>query len=316
LSKELLESVKESGVLVTVTVKNGWDVEERVEFAFKSLTRLYELRIFGKRKFKEIRRKFFEELRAYRQRLKELNFSPKEIERKVELQKKLFREFVNRYRNRAGAEKLKLGQILPIVWVFELTKFEKGYHPHWHGVGFFEMPKLLLTVLWREATKGEADITDIRRIRDMREAVKYLEDYVADFVDVDVVEIEEKLEVEMALYGRRKVRAWRFDLIKIKGQQFGEKDKKRGSKRIHLEEVKLISNKKNLHDYWEVRKKVKKGGRILYMVVELKDWDVEIGTRVVLVGYMTEEGIELEVKDGWEEVWKEYVKRRLKRRIE
>jgi hypothetical protein len=143
---------------VTLTVKNGFDVKERIDFAFKSLTRLYELRPFRPRVWKRIREQFYQELKAYERNLKKQvksgKLSKAEARKKVDLQKWLFKRFEKRYKNLPDAKQLKFGQIFPAIWAFELTyNAEEGIHPHWHGVLAGEIPKLLLTVLWKEATK-------------------------------------------------------------------------------------------------------------------------------------------------------------------
>jgi len=147
----------------------------------------------------------------------------KDVEYKVKTQGRLFKRFVNRWRKLPNAKELKFGQLFPALWVFELTGKAGDFHPHWHGIAFGEIPKLLITVLWKMATNGEAYITDVRAIKGGKKAVKqvvnYVRDYVADgFIDIQSSKggegLSEKvmLEVEMALHGRRKVRAWGFDL--------------------------------------------------------------------------------------------------------
>jgi len=302
-------------VFAGITIKNGWDIKERVDFAFKSLTRLYELKIFGKRKWKEIKKAFFEELKEYRRNLKAKGVKAKKIRRKVRYQIKLFKEFVRRYKNLPNAEKLKFGQIVSALWVFELTyNPEEGYHPHWHGLVLTRIPKVLLTALWKMATKGEAFITDVRKVKDVEEGIEYVEDYVADgFIDVGEgtePNYEQMVEVEEALHGRRKVRAWGFDLMK--GQQFGQKEESPyiwvhsyGLKISLLKE----SGKENLHDYWKKRREArKKGEKIPYLVLKVVEAEGLFGRSLYLLGYMRSDGlIELEPinwedKEFWEEL--------------
>ena len=305
----------------TLTVKNGFDVKERIDFAFKSLTRLYELRPFRPRVWKRIKEAFYEELKAYEQNLEKLvkagRLRKSEAERKVGLQKTLFKKFEKRYKNLPNAKQLKFGQIFPAVWAFELTYDPAtGIHPHWHGVLIGEIPKLLLTVLWKEATKGEAYITDIRFVAGGKEARKqvldYVNDYLADgFVDVgDISKADKELliEVEEALHGRRKVRAWGFDLIK------GNNSDSSPYQWVHAHSVALKvlpkSGKKNLADYWKVRRKVRKQNkREPYLVVEfLLDREI-FGRRMLLLGYLTPDGlIELEpVNVSDEDDWQNFV---------
>ena len=323
--KELLKRYEthEVKVFITTSIRNGFDIHERVEVLSKSLTRLYELKIFGKRKWREVRKAFFEELKEYRENLKRKGLKPKEIRRKVKLQVRLFKKFVNRYRNLPDKEKKKLGQILNVLWAFELTyNPETGYHPHLHGIGLGEIPKVLLTVLWRMATKGEGEIVDVRKVKDMEEAFDYLEDYLADgFIDLGDfrgVSKEQMIEVEEALHGRRKVRVWGFDLLK--GQQLGlegsgaEGESGEGDNSwliVHARKLGikiLIKERKNLYDYWkEYRKARKEGKERPYFVGELENGEYYYGKRLVLLGYITPEGrirlepVEIKEIEGWKE---------------
>jgi hypothetical protein len=203
------------------------------------------------------------------------------------------------------------------VWTFELTYDPaNGVHPHWHGVLIGEIPKLLLTVFWKEATKGEAYITDIRFVAGGKEARKqvlnYVNDYLADgFVDVgDVSKANKELliEVEEALHGRRKVRAWGFDLIK------GDNSDSLPYQWVHARGVllKLLpeSGKKNLADYWKVRRKARKQNKPEpYLVVEFLSGREIFGRRIFLLGYLRPDGlIELKpVNARDEEDWQNLV---------
>ena len=321
--KEALKKLPKSVpvVFATLTVKNGFDVHERVDFAYKSLTRLYELKIFGKRKWKEIKKAFFRELKEYRQNLKRKGVKPRKIRRKVSYQIKLFKRFIRRYKNLPNAEKLKFGQIVPALWAFELTyNPEEGYHPHWHGIVLTQIPKVLLTALWKMATKGEAFITDVRKVKDIEEGIEYVEDYVADgFIDVGEgaePNFEQMVEVEEALHGRRKVRTWGFDLLR--GQQFGQKGSgtEEGSLYLWVHsygfKMRLVkgSGKENLADYWKVRRKARKGGqKIPYLVLEVENSKQWLGRALFLLGFVRPDDglIELEPinetdKGIWEEI--------------
>ena len=312
----------------TLTISNGWDIKERIDFAFKSLTRLYELKLFGKRRWKAVKKAFFEELKAYRRNLKNAKdkdgkprFTAKEIRKRVRKQIDFFKRFIRRYKNLPNAEKLRFGQIIPALWVFELTKSEAGYHPHWHGIVLAEIPKVLLTALWKIATKGDAYITDIRSLGNPSEAIEYVEDYVADgFVDVGATDDvannpalkEELIEIEEALHGRRKVRAWGFDLMT--GQQFRQKF---NSSFIwaHAFGVKIRllkeARKENLHDYWRIYWKARREGeRQPYIVAEIDHADFFFGrSRYVLLGYLRPDGlIELEpFNESDKEDWSEFI---------
>ena len=334
--KEAIKNLPKNAPLTfaTLTIKNGWDAKERIDFAFKSLTRLYELKIFGKRKWKEVKRAFFEELKAYRQNLKNAKgkdgkpkYSPKEIRKIVKTQIRYFKRFIRRYKNLPKSEKLKFGQVISAVWVFELTKSEAGYHPHWHGIVLAEIPKVLLTALWKMATKGDAYITDIRKVSSPTEAIEYVEDYVADgFVDVgqnfelgknggkiEGALKDELVEIEEALHGRRKVRAWGFDLMR--GQQFGQLTNSSSYIWAHAYGLKLKlldqSQKSNLHDYWGAYRKARKEGkRQPYLALEVIEAQFFFGrSRYVLLGYLRPDGlIEIEpFNESDKEDWREFI---------
>jgi len=225
---------KSPAVFITLTIPNTPTALEGYEKISKALQKLYDFRLFRPRVFKKIRKAFFEELKEYRANLKRLQtegkLTAKDVERKVKTQARLFKRFVNRWCKLPNAKELKFGQLFPALWVFELTGKAGDFHPHWHGIAFGEIPKLLITVLWKMATNGEAYITDVRAIKGGKKAVKqvvnYVRDYVADgFIDIqsskegEGLSEEVMLEVEMALHGRRKVRAWGFDLLNTQSKK-------------------------------------------------------------------------------------------------
>lgn len=103
----------------------------------------------------------------------------------MKAQIRYFKRFIRRYKNLPKSKKLKFGQAISALWVFELIKSEAGYHPHWHGIVLAEIPKVLLVELWKMATKVDAYITDIRKVSSPTKAIEYVENYVADgFVDI------------------------------------------------------------------------------------------------------------------------------------
>ena len=307
--KEVLASLarKQGAVFYTLTIRNGKDIVERVEIAFKALTRLYEIRPFRPKVWKKLKEEFRQELKAYAEYLKRLVragvITRKEAKRKIETQVKYFKQFVKKYKSLPNAKELKLGQILPVIWVFELTKGEGGYHPHWHGIGLERLPKLLLTVLWRKVTKGEGQIVDVRTVNKGKRAeqavMDYLMDYVADgFVAVGDntggPDFTEMVEIETALYGRRKVRVWGFDLIK--GQQFGQKLSIRWKSLYRLKMHFAKEEKaKNIADYYKVRREARKKNRAIgYRLVEFEErnWaEFYFGMRAVFVVEITPNGL-------------------------
>ena len=289
----------------TLTVRNELDIEEAVEKLNRGLKKLYRLKIFRPRVFKRVKKLFYEELREYWRNLKKLvkrrKLTVKEAKRKVELQKKLWKEFVGRWKNHPKARELELGQVLQAIWVMELTKSEKGYHPHWHGVIVGGFSKVLLTALWKYATDGESYITDVRNVKagkeGVRKALQYVEDYLTDgFVEVgkeEELDKEELVRIEAVLHGRRKVRAWGFDLI-TRGNNSPKK-----VEWIHVFKERLrVIREKNLHKWWRFRKEARKRKRkIPYLVLEWEggeEWFGD-GKAPIFIGYMTPEGwIEIE----------------------
>lgn len=235
---------------------------------------------------------------------------------------------MRRYKSLPNAEKLKFGQIITAVWIFELTKSSEGYHPHWHGIVLAQIPKVLLTALWKMATKGEAYITHIRKVSSPAEAIEYVEDYVSDgFIDLGDDEEENKkrgqggvphkadkeelIEIEEALHGRRKVRAWGFDLMK--GQQFGQQASDTYVW-VHSYSIKFHllkeSRKTNLHDYWRMYWKARELNKEQpYIVVEMEHSDYYFGRRLILLGFLTPEGlIKLEpVNISDMEIWQDFI---------
>lgn len=317
----VLIETKEPLMFVTLTSPRNEDFKEALELITKGLEKLYQYRLFGKRNWKKVRKLFFEELKRYRQELKEKKIPAKEIERKIKIQIRYFKK-LRRYKSIPNAEKLKFGQIFPALWMLEFTKEckegNKGYLLHWHGIVVGRFPKILLTALWRHLTGWH--IVDVRAInrskKDRRDAVDYLIDYI-ETASVDEEGAgeggcgytkEEMVEIEEALHGRRKVRAWGFDLFRPNSSSTDD-----GWEWVHAYRMRLRlvgqSKKTNLKDFYVVKRKLRreKLKRYPYIVVEVENGDYYFNGGMVLLGYLTEEGmIELEPfngrqKEEWEE---------------
>jgi len=101
---------------------------------------------------------------------------------------------------------LKLGQYLSAVWKFELTySHEHGYHPHWHGITTFAVPKLYLTAICRYIGFGKvSDIRQVKGLKGLVELAKY-ETKPWEFPMDDPVEV---LKREAFLHGFKKLRVW------------------------------------------------------------------------------------------------------------
>ena len=306
---ETLKTLTEPLALITITLRNSPDVGV-IDYAFKSLSKLYDFRPFRPKVWRRVRKAFFEELKEYRENLKAKGFTAKQRAKKISYQLKLFREFVKTYR-RYGKD-AKLGQMLTVVWVFELTESEKGYHPHWHGILVGRIPKVLLVALWKLITDGEAYIADVRRIENPKEVGYYLSDYLSDgFIEVESGEssYEKMVEVEEALHGRRKVRAWGFDLIK--GNNSDRNDL--GLELKHIFKVRLRiwehpSQPRNLGDFYRVKRKAKRRreGKEPYLVLEMEGSEYWFGRKVFLLGHLRKDGlIELEPLNMEQTEWEE-----------
>jgi len=189
---------------ITLTIPNTFDIFEAVERAKKSLQRLYQFRLLGKRNWVKVVRLFRRETLKYYRALRMQGYSPSEALKRVKFQIKLFREFekaVSGY-----SYETKFAEILKAVWKFELTYSKKtGFHAHWHAITTLFIPKLLLTVIARLVGFGE--ICDIRRVRGAK-AVKELSKYVAKSFELKHLSFEEKLDVEVAMHSFQKLRVW------------------------------------------------------------------------------------------------------------
>ena len=104
---------------------------------------------------------------------------------------------------------VKLGQYLSAVWKFELTYNPvEGYHPHWHGITNFAVPKLYLTAICRYIGFGEvSDIRQVKGFKGLLELAKY-ETKPWELPMDDPVEV---LKREAFLHGFKKLRVWNLE---------------------------------------------------------------------------------------------------------
>lgn len=312
----ILTETKEPLMFITLTSPRNPNFGEALEQISKALEKLYQFRLFGKRNWKKVRRLFFEELKRYRQELKSKKLPAKEIERKIRIQVRYFKK-LRKYKTIPNAEKLKFGQIFPALWMLEFTKSceegNRGYLLHWHGIVAGRFPKVLLTALWRHLTGW--DIVDIRAIsRSKNKKGKDVIDYLIDYIETESSDCgytkDEMIEIEAQLHGRRKVRVWGFDLFR---RNKPSKREEGGLVWVHSYSFRMRlaswSGKTNLHDFYEVKRKLKKEKkkREPYIVVEIENSEYYFGENIILLGYLREDGlIELEPfnerhKREWEE---------------
>ena len=290
----ILESLRVNGRLsfITLTHKNTKvskfeDVEACIDGAFRALTKFYQFRLFGKRNWERVRRAFARECLSYYRNAKE-KFGIKEARLRVHRQIEFFREFERRYGSYIGSD-VKLGQLLNAVVKFELTfnAEKRELHPHWHLiVADFYIPKLLLTVIWREVSGS--DVVDVRAVSgDVRDATAELVKYVTkgwEFPEGDI-----RLWVEAVMLGRRKFRVWGFELIEL------EEEKQEEVEYIGFWSIRCeLKYRKNLHEVGRLVRRMRRAGikkaRIdrliiydeLQGVFEVDLWLLNDGSLVVL----------------------------------
>jgi len=101
---------------------------------------------------------------------------------------------------------VKLGQFLSAVWKFELTYSpEHGYHPHWHGITDFLVPKLYLTAICRYV--GFGAVSDVRLVKGFKGLVE-LGKYETKPWELPFDDPVEVLKREAFLHGFKKLRVW------------------------------------------------------------------------------------------------------------
>jgi hypothetical protein len=121
---------------------------------------------------------------------------------------------------------VRIADLFPSIWKFEIHKTEKGWHPHWHTIWGEFVPKTLLVAFWKYITKGRGEIADIRRLKG-RKAVAEISKYETKPVNSKLTNLErlwedkkviqsngvevslaELFEMELSLYGRQKITVW------------------------------------------------------------------------------------------------------------
>jgi len=113
---------------------------------------------------------------------------------------------------------VKLGQYLSAVWKFEITyNPEHGYHPHWHGITNFLVPKLYLTAICRYLGFGE--VNDIRLVRG-RQGVVELSKYETKPWELPLDDEIEVLKREAFLHGFKKLRVWNLEAQEERKRDF------------------------------------------------------------------------------------------------
>ena len=193
----------------TLTVQSFDSPAEAVEFSFKALEKLYQLRL-GKRNWAKIRRMFIQEVLSYYRTLKQAG--DKKAYLKAKKQIRYFRQFEAQIESYLK-QGLKFGQLFNAMWKFEITYTANGWHPHWHGIVDSYIPKLLLTVVWRLATDGLGEITDVRKVSQGKKGLIELTKYITKHWELEGVAFEQLVELEASLLGRKKFRIWGFGVL-------------------------------------------------------------------------------------------------------
>jgi len=250
------------------------------------LKRLYEIRLFGRRTWEKVKKEFYKELERY-----EKNLSENE-KYKAERQKKYFEEFEKKYSFLIGSG-LKFGQVFNAVWKLEVTFNKKiGWHPHWHSIFSGFIPKLLILVLWKMATRGEGEIVDVRKVRG-KKAIRELLKYTTKFWILNGLDEIRILEIETILYNVKKIRHWGLEELEEEAEK---EEKEEEKKRKALWWIRICLEKENLHDIWDIVREMKKGGETERFYCKAKIYCYQDGESLKTDFYLDQEG-ELKIKD-------------------
>ena len=283
--KCLIEKNKELS-FITLTVKSSFNLKEVYEKLNSGLKKLYEIRLFGRRTWEKIKKEFYKELERYENNL------PEEEKYKAKRQRVFFEEFEKKFLHLIGSG-LKVGQIFNAVWKLEITfNKESGWHPHWHSIWTGYIPKLLLLVLWKKATRGEGEIIDVRRVQG-KKAIRELLKYTTKFWILNGLDEMRILEIETILYNVKKIRHWGLDELE---QEAKKEEIEEEKKRKYLWWVRVKLERENLHDVWEIVKEMKKRGETERFYCKAKIYCFQDGEDLDTVFYLNQEG-ELEIKD-------------------
>ena len=250
------------------------------------LKRLYEIRLFGRRTWEKVKEEFYRELERY-----EKNLSENE-RYKAERQRIFFEEFEKKYSHLIGSG-LKIGQVFNAVWKLEVTYNKKiGWHPHWHSIWSGFIPKLLLLVLWKKATRGEGEIIDVRKVKG-KKAIKELLKYTTKFWVLNGLDEERILEIETILYNVKKIRHWGLEELEEEAEKEEiEEEKKRKS----LWWVNVVLEKDNLHDIWDIVKEMRERGESERFYCKARIYCYQDGESLKTDFYLNQDG-ELQIND-------------------
>jgi hypothetical protein len=213
----------------TFTVKPFENPTEAVEFMFKIRQKIYNTNL-SERLLRNLSPLLVRELVLFYHNLKRkkgLEYAKKRVKVEIERIRKFISSLSQKVEERRReAKKVRIADLIPAIWKFEIHKTPKGWHPHWHNILGEYIPKTLLVAFWKYITKGRGEIADIRKLKGHKavaEISKYEtkpvneklakldhlweEGKVIQSNDVEV-SLEELFELELALYGRQKITVW------------------------------------------------------------------------------------------------------------
>ena len=206
--RNLLEAVNEPVGFLTLTLPSFPDPVEAVSRALEVKKRFYNFRLFGRRKWPQVKQKALELLEVYLQRVAD----ERERERRREFHLWTLRRFEEAWADQLYNSKGKfyLGRILRSVWKLEMTyNPQAGWHPHFHVLVVGLFPLFLLQAVWVMCGGGE--VIDLRLVRGAEGVAEYVAEYegkpVASVEDGELTH-EQQVALEAALYGRKLFEVW------------------------------------------------------------------------------------------------------------
>ncbi|MCS7136964.1 MAG: hypothetical protein NZ941_01180 [Candidatus Caldarchaeum sp.] len=172
--------------------------------------RFYNFRLFGKRKWAQVKQRALELLEAYLQNIED----EQKREKKRRFHLWALSKFEQVWADHLYDSKTKfyLGRILRSIWKFEITHGPNGWHPHWHVLVIGYFPLFVLQAAWIAC--GGGSVIDMRSAR----SVESVSEYVAKYEAKPVFELEGEEEqglsfdlqvsLEASLYGRKLFEVW------------------------------------------------------------------------------------------------------------
>jgi hypothetical protein len=164
-------------VMLTLTIKDGDDLRERIQTLQASIRRLLDMRLGSRNRPIDLDLAQVFTVAHYYALVEKGDMTAGEAARRVNDWQKSFILFDKRIARYSSPPRFRdiCGKGLA---VFECT-WCGDWHPHRHlilDMGFIPWPYLV--ILWRRATRGDGEIVDVRSLfktdRDLREVMKYV----------------------------------------------------------------------------------------------------------------------------------------------